>query len=113
VLAAIGLYGVMSYAVSQRTRELAIRLALGARQQDVRTMVVRQGVLLAVGGVTIGLLLALGLSRLVTRLLYGVDPADPLTFVMIPFVLLVIAALATFVPAWRASRVDPVEALRV
>ena len=61
----------------------------------------------------IGLLLALGLSRLVTRLLYGVDPADPLTFVMIPFVLLVIAALATFVPAWRASRVDPVEALRV
>ena len=113
VLAAIGLYGVMAYAVSQRRRELGIRIALGARQQDVRNMVVRQGVLLAGAGVVIGFAIALALATLVANLLFGVNPHDPVTFVMIPLVLLAVAFLATYLPAWRASRVDPVEALRV
>lgn len=113
LLAALGLYGVMAYSVSQRTRELGIRLALGARQQDVRNMVVCQGVLLAVAGVAIGLVVAFWLAGLVARLLYDVSATDPMTFAIIPVVLLVVAALATSLPAWRASRVDPVEALRV
>ena len=113
LLASIGLYGVMAYSVSQRRRELGIRLALGARQQDVRNMVVRQGVLLALAGVVIGLAAAFALARLVTNLLFGVPATDPLTFVVIPIVLLVVAVLATYLPAWRASRVDPVEALRI
>jgi putative ABC transport system permease protein len=112
LLASIGLYGVMAYSVSQRRRELGIRLALGARQQDVRNMVVRQGVLLAIGGVTIGLAAAIALARLVTNLLYGVSASDPVTFAVIPVVLLAVAVVATYLPAWRASRVDPVEALR-
>jgi predicted permease len=113
LLAAIGLYGVMAYAVTQRTRELGIRLALGARQQDVRNMVVRQGLVLAAFGVAIGLGLAVALARLVSNLLFGVSGTDPVTFAVIPVVLLVVAGLATYIPAWRASRVDPVVALRV
>jgi ABC-type antimicrobial peptide transport system permease subunit len=103
----------MSYTVSQRTRELGIRMALGARQQDVRNMVVRQGVALASGGIVVGLAVAFGLARLIANLLYGVPPTDAVTFSVIPFVLLFVAAVATWIPAWRASRVDPVEALRV
>jgi putative ABC transport system permease protein len=99
--------------VSQRTRELGIRLALGARQQDVRNMVVRQGVLLAVAGVVLGLLAAFGLARLVANLLFGVTANDPMTFTIIPILLLAVAFVATYLPARRASRVDPVEALRV
>jgi predicted permease len=113
LLASIGLYGVMAYTVSQRTRELGIRLALGARQSDVRGMVVRQGLLLAAGGVAVGLAIAVALARLVTNLLYGVTGTDPVTFAVIPLILLVVAAGATYFPAWRASRVDPVEALRI
>ena len=113
LLASIGLYGVMSYTVSQRRRELGIRLALGARQGDVRNMVVRQGLMLAAAGVVIGLGVAFALARLVTNLLFGVSGTDPVTFAVIPVVLLVVAGLATYLPAWRASRVDPVEALRV
>jgi predicted permease len=113
VLAAIGIYGVMSYSVSQRTREIGIRMALGAGHHDVRNMVVRQGVLLAAGGVTIGLAAAFGLARLVTNLLYGVSGADPVTFTAVPLLMLGVALVATYLPAWKASRVDPVEALRV
>jgi predicted permease len=113
LLASIGLYGVMAYAVSQRTRELGIRLALGARQQDVRNMVVRQGVLLATAGVVLGLLAAFGLARLVANLLFGVTANDPMTLTIIPILLLAVAFVATYLPARRASRVDPVEALRV
>jgi len=113
LLASIGLYGVMAYGVSQRRRELGIRLALGARQQDVRNMVVKQGVLLALAGVSIGFAVAFGLARFITNLLFGVDGADPITFAVIPVVLLLVAALAAYFPAWRASRVDPVEALRI
>ncbi len=113
LLAAIGLYGVMSYSVSQRTREIGIRMALGARDHDVRNMVARQGLLLAAGGVVIGLMAAFGLTGLVTSLLFGISGADPLTFVAVPLVLLSVAAVATYLPAWKASRVDPVDALRV
>ena len=112
LLAAIGLYGVMSYSVNQRTREIGIRMALGAAQQDVRGMIVRQGLWLAIGGVAVGLAVALALARLVTNLLFGVSGADPVTFVAVPLVLLAVAVFATLLPAFRASRVDPVEALR-
>ncbi len=113
LLAAIGLYGVMSYSVSQRTREIGIRMALGARDLDVRNMVARQGLLLAAGGVVLGLFAAFGMTGLVTSLLFGITGADPLTFIVVPLVLLIVAAVATYLPAWRASRVDPVDALRV
>jgi putative ABC transport system permease protein len=112
LLAAIGLYGVMAYTVSQRTRELGIRLALGASRTEVRNMVVRQGVLLALAGVSLGLAAAFALARLVANLLFGVTATDPTTFAAIPIVLLAVAVIATYLPAWRASRVDPVEALR-
>jgi predicted permease len=112
VLAAIGLYGVMSYSVGQRTREIGIRMALGAGTGDVRTMIVRQGVGLALGGVAIGLAVAFGLSRLVTSLLFGIAGVDVLTFAVVPTLLLAVALVATLLPAFRASRVDPVESLR-
>jgi predicted lysophospholipase L1 biosynthesis ABC-type transport system permease subunit len=112
VLAAIGLYGVMSYSVGQRTREIGIRMALGAASGDVRAMIVRQGVGLALGGVVIGLAVAFGLSRLVTSLLFGISGVDVLTFAAVPALLLAVAAVATILPALRASRVDPVESLR-
>jgi macrolide transport system ATP-binding/permease protein len=113
VLAAIGLYGVLAYSVSQRTREIGIRMAIGAQAQHVRNMVVRQGLLLALGGVVIGLATAFGLARLVTNLLFGVSGSDPVTFVLVPAMLLIVAAVAAYLPAWKASRVDPVDALRV
>jgi ABC-type antimicrobial peptide transport system permease subunit len=112
-LAAIGLYGVMAYTVSQRTRELGIRIALGAGRGAVRSMVVKQGLGLAVAGVALGLTVALLLARLVTSLLYGVAATDPLTFAVIPILLVLVSAVATYVPAWRASRVNPVDALRL
>jgi putative ABC transport system permease protein len=112
LLAAVGLYGVMAYNVSQRTREIGVRMAIGASTHDVRNMVVRQGLLLAASGVVIGALIALALARLVTNLLYEVSGADPATFLTIPALLLAVAAVATLVPAWKASRVDPVLALR-
>ena len=113
VLASVGLYGVISYGVSQRTREIGIRMALGASEKDVRGMVVRQGLMLAVGGVVIGLLAAFGLVRFVTSLLFGISGADPLTFTVVALMLLTVALLATYIPARKASRVDPVDALRV
>jgi predicted permease len=112
VLAAIGLYGVMSYSVGQRTREIGIRMALGAGAGHVRGMIVRQGLGLALGGVVIGLAVAFGLSRLVTSLLFGISGVDALTFAAVPALLLGVAAAATLLPALRASRVDPVESLR-
>jgi putative ABC transport system permease protein len=111
-LAAIGLYGVMSYSVSQRTREIGIRMALGAHQRDVRGMVVRQGLSLAVAGVAVGLVVAFALARFVTNLLFGVSGADPVTFVAGPVLLRAVTVLATLLPAVRASRVDPSNALR-
>ncbi len=112
ILGAIGIYGVISYVVSQRTRELGVRLALGAEAGDVRRMVLKQGLILAGSGVVLGLLAAVGLTRLMGAILYGVDPIDPLTFGVVALCLTAVALLASYVPARRASRVDPVVAIR-
>jgi ABC-type antimicrobial peptide transport system permease subunit len=112
-LASIGVYGVMAYSVSQRTRELGIRLALGATGNEVRGMVLRQGLSLTAMGIALGVAAAMLLSGLVTDLLYGVSAMDPLTFVVIPVILIGVAAVAIYIPARRASRVDPVVALRI
>jgi putative ABC transport system permease protein len=111
-LAAIGIYGLMAYSVAQRTQEIGIRLALGADGQRVRNMVVLQGVRLATVGVVIGLGSAFGLARLVASQLFGVKAWDPAVFVSVPIVLALIALAAVWLPALRASRVDPIVALR-
>ncbi len=111
VLGIIGIYGVISYAVSQRTREIGIRLALGAQQHELRRMFVISGLALAGIGVAIGLA-AVGLTRLVKSLLFGISPLDPLTYAVVPLVLVAAAVLASYLPARRAASVDPVEALR-
>jgi predicted permease len=112
LLAVIGVYGVMSYSVSQRTRELGVRMALGAAQGDVLKLVVRQGVSLAAGGIVIGLAVSLAATRLIANLLFDVSARDPLTFVAIPLLLGLAALLASLQPAWRATKVDPTVALR-
>ncbi len=112
LLAAIGIYGLMAYSVQQRTQEIGIRMALGASPQRVRGMVVRQGMLLAGIGVVIGVNAALGLTRLMTGMIYGVKTWDPGTFVPVVAVLSVVSLLAIYVPARRASRVDPMVSLR-
>ncbi|MCJ7629285.1 MAG: FtsX-like permease family protein, partial [Longimicrobiales bacterium] len=112
ILGAIGIYGVISYIVTQRTRELGVRLALGAGAGQVRRMVLRQGLALAGTGVVIGLGVAVGLTRLMDALLYGVDPIDPLTYGSVALGLTLVALLASYVPARRASMVDPVVAIR-
>jgi predicted permease len=112
VLAASGLYGVIYYLVTQRTREIGIRVALGADKARVVRLVLGQGVLLALSGIVVGLVGAVVLSRLLASLLYGVGTHDPVTFVTVPIALGIVALLASAVPAWRAARVDPVIALR-
>jgi putative ABC transport system permease protein len=112
VLAAVGLYGVLSYMVSQQTREIGVRLALGATERSIVGQVLGRGLRLATIGVGIGALLAVALARLITGMLYGVTPIDPATFTLVPVLLLGIATLACYLPARRASRVDPLVALR-
>jgi predicted permease len=111
-LGIIGIYGVISYTVSQRQREIGIRLALGAQRGDVLQMVLRQGAKMAVLGVAIGLCGAVGLTRLMTSLLFGVSPFDPFTFGAVAVLLMAVALTACYVPGRRATRVDPMVALR-
>ena len=111
LLGAIGIYGVISYIVSQRTREIGVRMALGAGRGDVNLMVVGQGFRLAVVGVVLGVVGALAATRLMTSLLFGVSSSDPFTFIATAVFLLVVACVASFIPAWRASSLNPVKAL--
>jgi putative ABC transport system permease protein len=112
ILAAIGLFGVMSYTVTQSTREIGIRMALGAQARDVLKLVVGQGLALTFAGLVLGLIGALGVTRLMKNLLYGVTAADPLTFICVSLLLVLIALLACYIPAQRATKVDPMIALR-
>jgi putative ABC transport system permease protein len=112
LLTVVGLYGVISYTVAQRTREMGVRLALGADRWAIIGMVVKNGAVLAGAGVLVGLAGAFLLTQLVASLLYGVGPRDPLTFVCVPIALIAVAVVASYVPARRAARVDPMAALR-
>jgi predicted permease len=112
LLASIGIYGVISYSVAQRTQEIGIRLALGAQRRNVFGMILSQGARLAGLGIAIGLVLAFGVARLMSSFLFGVQPADPLTFAAVCALLLAVAFLACYIPARRATRVDPLTALR-
>jgi len=112
VMAIIGVYGVVSYAVVRRRRELGIRLAIGARPREILLMVVKQGVALAFIGTAVGLLASLGLTRFAASLLYGVNPTDPLTFVVVPLSLISVALVACILPARSAAQLNPVDVLR-
>jgi predicted permease len=112
LLAAIGIYGLMAYRVERRTQEIGVRMALGARPQDVRNMVVFQGMRLAFIGVAIGIAAAMGLTRFLAGFLFGVKAMDPLVFIATPILLAAVALLAIWMPAQRATRVDPIRALR-
>jgi len=112
LLAIAGLYGVLSYAVSQRTNEFGIRRALGAQRRDVLGLVIGQGMRLALIGLALGLAGAFAVTRVLERLLYEIKPTDPLTFAVVSLALIAVALLACWLPARRAAKVDPMEALR-
>jgi putative ABC transport system permease protein len=112
VLALVGVFGVLAYSVQQRTREFGVRIALGASAASVLRLVMSSAGGVIATGVVIGLVAAAGLSRVISTFLFGVQPLDPMTFVLVPVLLIATALLAVAAPAWRAARVDPVEAFR-
>ena len=112
VLAIIGIYGVMSYSIAQRSREIGVRMALGAGRSQIRNLILRQGMLLAIVGVSIGVCATFGLVRFIASLLFGVSTWDPIAFLSVPLLLLGAALLAVLLPARRAMLVDPIKALR-
>jgi putative ABC transport system permease protein len=111
-IAGVGLFGVLSYTTAQRTREIGLRTALGAQRRDVVTLVGRQALAITVGGLAAGLFASFFLSQLMARLLYGVSARDALTFAAVPLLLCAVAMLACAAPVWRATRIDPIDALR-
>jgi len=111
-LALVGLYGLLSYAVRQRTAEIGVRMALGAQRSRVVAMVLRDGLILTEAGLLIGLPVAGTVARWSASLLYGIHVLDPVTFIAVPVLMMAAAALASVLPAWKASRVDPVSSLR-
>jgi ABC-type antimicrobial peptide transport system permease subunit len=111
-LAAIGIYGLMAYSVEQRTQEIGIRMALGATTSQVRRLVVGQGLILTSVGMVVGVAGSLALAKVMSSLLFGVEARDPGVFLTVPLVLAIVAAIAAWIPARRASRVDPIDALR-
>jgi putative ABC transport system permease protein len=112
LLAAVGIYGLMAYSVAQRTQEMGIRMALGADRSAIRRLVVWHGMRLALVGVGLGVCVAFALTRLIASFLFGVKPWDPAVFAAVPFVLAMVALISVWLPAARAARVDPIEALR-
>src|SRR5204862_5088425 len=112
VMAAVGIYGVMSYSVLQRTHEIGVRMALGAQRADVLKLILRQGVLLAITGVGVGLAGSFGLTRVISTLLFDVAATDKMTFATVSIGLFAITFVASYIPAWRATRVNPLVALR-
>jgi putative ABC transport system permease protein len=112
LIAAIGVYGVLSYSVAQRTREIGLRMAMGAQRGNVLRLVVREGMLVSLAGIGAGIAAAIAVSRVLASLLYGVPERDPATFAVVAAALAVVALAACAVPAWRASKVDPIVALR-
>jgi ABC-type antimicrobial peptide transport system permease subunit len=112
ILAAVGIYGLMAYSVSQRTHEIGVRLAIGAQRRDVLRLVLRDGARLTFLGIALGIIAALALTRLMATLLFEVTPTDPATFAAVAILLAVVALAACYIPARRATRVDPMVALR-
>ena len=112
LLACVGLYGLLSYEVSRRTREIGIRMALGAERRDVTRLIILRGINLTLVGVVVGVAGGLALTRLLSSLLFGVKPTDPLTFVAAAAILAAVALVASYIPARRATKVDPMVALR-
>jgi putative ABC transport system permease protein len=112
LLASIGIYGLLAYLVGQRSREIGLRIALGAGRADILRLIVTKGVVLAGIGIIAGVLLSASTASMMASLLYGVRPRDPVVFLVVPVLLFAVAALASYIPAWRATKADPMFALR-